>query len=334
MITPSFALTATECVLPRLALDFTTAILDSRVIVTRLDNTATRINSSGAIEIVNANLPRFDYDPVTLICKGLLIEESRKNLLLNTDSLATQNVTVTAAAHTLTFYGTGEIVLSGTHSATVTGTGVYPSRKTYVFTPTAGTLTVTITGTVQYAQIELGGFATSYIPNANSQNTRNADVAVLSGTSFSSWYNASEGAFAVNVISGNDNNDCRYITASDGTVSNFIALIGANSGATSFNFMSVTTSGTSQMSAGGAVSYIANTAYSVCGAYKTNDCVISRNTQTTPAFTDTTVNLPTVNRMYIGSRYDGGGSFFNGWISKIRYWPQRIINNETVAFSR
>ena len=81
MITPAYSPTATERVLPRLALDFTTALLDSRVTVTRALNTATRINSSGYIENVNADLPRFDYDPATLACKGLLIEETRANLL-------------------------------------------------------------------------------------------------------------------------------------------------------------------------------------------------------------------------------------------------------------
>jgi hypothetical protein len=80
MITPSFALTATERVLPRLALDFTTASLDPRVTFTRTGNTATVVNSSGLIQLVNANIPRFDYDPTTLTCKGLLIEEQRINL--------------------------------------------------------------------------------------------------------------------------------------------------------------------------------------------------------------------------------------------------------------
>jgi hypothetical protein len=79
MITPSFSPTATERVLPKLALDFTTASLDARVTLTRALNTATCVNSSGNVAVVNANLPRFDYDPTTLVCKGLLIEESRTN---------------------------------------------------------------------------------------------------------------------------------------------------------------------------------------------------------------------------------------------------------------
>lgn len=50
MITPSFGLTATERVLPKLALDFTTAALDSRITFTRTtgaSNPATYANSNG-----------------------------------------------------------------------------------------------------------------------------------------------------------------------------------------------------------------------------------------------------------------------------------------------
>lgn len=98
MITPAYALTATERVLPRMALDFTTGILDSRVSVTRALNTATRVNSSGFIEIVNANLPRFDYDPTTLAPKGLLIEEQRTNqIIYSNDFRTTEEVGSTRA---------------------------------------------------------------------------------------------------------------------------------------------------------------------------------------------------------------------------------------------
>ena len=87
MITPSFGLTATERVLPRMALDFTTASLDSRVTFTRTGNTATVTNSSGYVVGINADLPRFDFDPSTLVCKGLLIEEARTNLLTYSQDL-------------------------------------------------------------------------------------------------------------------------------------------------------------------------------------------------------------------------------------------------------
>lgn len=82
MISPAFNLTSTERVLPKLALDFTTASLDGRVTFTRTtsaSNPATFVNSSGVITAATDNQPRFDYDPVTLACKGLLVEESRTN---------------------------------------------------------------------------------------------------------------------------------------------------------------------------------------------------------------------------------------------------------------
>ena len=44
-------------------------------------SSATRVNSSGLVETVASDQPRFDYDPVTLQPKGLLIEEQRTNLL-------------------------------------------------------------------------------------------------------------------------------------------------------------------------------------------------------------------------------------------------------------
>jgi len=41
---------------------------------------AWRFNSAGVLEQVPANQPRFDYDPVTRVLKGLLVEEQRTNL--------------------------------------------------------------------------------------------------------------------------------------------------------------------------------------------------------------------------------------------------------------
>jgi hypothetical protein len=102
VITPAYSTTATERVLPRMALDFTTGTLDPRVTVTRALNTATAINSSGFIAIVNANLPRFDYNPNTLAPRGLLIEEARTNLFIQSQFQGNW----TANAGTTTFLGT------------------------------------------------------------------------------------------------------------------------------------------------------------------------------------------------------------------------------------
>ena len=64
-----------------LMLDMTNGgVLDPRVTFTRA-STATRVNASGVVESVAIDGPRFDYDPVTLAPKGLLIEEQRTNLV-------------------------------------------------------------------------------------------------------------------------------------------------------------------------------------------------------------------------------------------------------------
>ncbi len=86
---------------------------------------------------------------------------ARKNLLLATETLATQSVASIAASYVLSFYGTGSVTLSGTSTRVLTGTGVN-NRVSVAFTPTAGTLTLTVSGSVTKAQLELGSVAGPY----------------------------------------------------------------------------------------------------------------------------------------------------------------------------
>jgi hypothetical protein len=72
-------------VFPVLNLDFINSqTVDPRVTFTRASS-ATRVNQVGLIEVVDVNTPRIDYDPSALVCKGLLIEESKTNLLLRSE---------------------------------------------------------------------------------------------------------------------------------------------------------------------------------------------------------------------------------------------------------
>jgi len=155
-------------------------------------STATFVGSDGLIQSAAINQARFDHNPVTLASLGLLMEESRTNLVFPSATLTTQTRTVTAVAHTLSFYGTGTVVLSGTHVATVTGTGAYPTRTTLTFTPTAGSLIMTVTGSVTEAQLEAGAFATSYIPTTTASVVRSADLCTITGGDFTLVYNESE----------------------------------------------------------------------------------------------------------------------------------------------
>ena len=65
-------------------------------------STATYFDATGVMQNAAVDTPRFDYDPVTLLPKGLLIEEQRTNLQLNSNTPFTSWVPVvstkTAAA--------------------------------------------------------------------------------------------------------------------------------------------------------------------------------------------------------------------------------------------
>jgi hypothetical protein len=52
-------------------------------------SSATFVGSNGLIQSAAVNAARFDHDPVTLACKGLLIEESRTNLCLRSENFGT-----------------------------------------------------------------------------------------------------------------------------------------------------------------------------------------------------------------------------------------------------
>ena len=52
-------------------------------------STGMYFNSAGMLTQAEANVPRFEYDPVTKVAKGLLIEESRTNLLLRSADFQT-----------------------------------------------------------------------------------------------------------------------------------------------------------------------------------------------------------------------------------------------------
>lgn len=337
MLTPGYSLTAPERIVPTLALDFTTAVLDARITFTRALNTATRINSSGAIEIVSADTPRFDYSPTSIgTIRGLLVEESRANLFLNSlidgTNLSTQSVSLAASAYTLSFYGSGSVVISGGHSATVAGTGDYPNRKTYTFTPTAGSSTFTVSGDVKYAQIELGAFATSFIPTAGVSATRNADVAQITGANFTSFYNAAEGGFSAigSTLTTTNPGIPTFWAVSDGTNLDYMGVF-ADDSTGKPQFVAWDNGAIQAALDGSPFVLTANVPFSVAAAYKADSFAMATNGATVK--TDLTGALPTVNRLGIGSRH-GNSRFLNGHIQEINYWPQRITNAETQAFSK
>lgn len=86
--------------------------LDPRITFTRA-SAATRVNQLGILETLQADQPRFDFDPITGRQRGLLIEEQRQNLLLQSTTFTTTWVPTTAAVFTR-----NALALDGTFTAT------------------------------------------------------------------------------------------------------------------------------------------------------------------------------------------------------------------------
>jgi hypothetical protein len=409
MITPSFNLTATERVLPRLALDFTTASLDSRVTFTRSGNTATVVNSSGLVATINANLPRFDYNPVTLACKGLLIEESRTNLCLYSDNLqsstgvwgltsctavendingpdgtlSAEKLTATGSfprlaqtitlvdntnytisifvkkgdAYVFSLYVVNKVnttiqtffdvnagtVTSGTGTIEPYANGFYRCSMTFNsasgatapvlrFVNNAQGVTGGWSGTNYLyawgAQLEAGAFATSYIPTVASQVTRSADVATMTGTNFSDWYNSSQGSLYA---------EFQYIGAPKATG----GAASINNNTTSNRVLSLeigTTNGlvatsTSGFTGATLVAMTSGTVYKATLAVNSNEFAFAYNGNATTQQSGT-INATSMTQLEFGGLAGQATRVQNIYLRKVNYYPQRLINNEVQATSK
>lgn len=199
----------------------------SSVMTTVRSTTAQRYSVSGAFETVAENSPVLAYHPVTHARRGLRNETGAASIIAGSATPVTQTVTVTATARTLSFYGTGKVVLSGTHAATVVGTGAFPSRAKYSFIPTAGSLTLTISGDVKFANLESGYFATSWIPTTTTQVARSADANSILGANFSEWF-TSPGTLLVEYELVDLFNLSRVASINDGTASNYVEIRGGS----------------------------------------------------------------------------------------------------------
>jgi hypothetical protein len=353
--------------------------------------------------------PRFDYDPVTLAPKGLLIEEARTNLLVQSENFATtwsgppitgtltanataspagtgnatlfapsntavnhdiaQTVTAAAVSYTLSVYAkaqlyshlflqyfdgttdrlayfnlsTGAIgTTSGSPSPTITAVGNGWYRCTTTFTgvvgrnsfvvgaaPSDGGRAVAGNGTsgiyIWGAQLEQATFATSYIPTVASTVTRSADVATMTGTDFSSWYNANEGTF-VAAYEASPNTFTTYLAASNGVVAQN-SMHMDNDGAGNMRVAYYSGSSAVALLSLGAIGTI-GTVNRIATAYKVNDFAASRNGGAVA--TDTAGAVPaSVNRLNIGADPSGAAvNVSNIHIQKISYYNTRLLNTQ------
>ena len=217
-------------------------------------STGTFVGSDGLIQSAAVNAPRFDHTSAG-VCRGLLIEESRTNICLQSENLGTtwaaagcavsvntdvapdgnttadivnitnggghfvvQTISVSASTvYTFSFWvkrGTATALSYSIFNSTAGSNIVAPTsyynqtssawaRVSFTFTTPVGCASIAVyplrdggsTGTVLLwgAQVEVGSFATSYIPTGAGSVARSADVCSITGANFNSIWNAAEG---------------------------------------------------------------------------------------------------------------------------------------------
>ena len=163
------------------------------------------------------------------------------------------------------------------------------------------------------AQLETGSVATSFIETTTATVTRAADVAVMTGTNFSNFFNPLEGAFVFegSAYAPSANN---AFSVSDGTSNNRMSVNTRASGS-----FGVVTGGSTVASMTTSDS-VANTTFKRAVAYKADDFAISHNGAA--VVSDTSGAVPVVDRLHIGSL--NTGSQLTGHIRQLRYLPRHV----------
>jgi hypothetical protein len=231
----------------------------------------------------------------------------------------------------------GGTATSGSASIAAFGNGWYRCSVTATFaafTQLQGNVWLNVYGstslTTNYyawgAQLEAGAFPTSYIPTTAAAATRNADVASITGSAFSSWYRQDEGAvFAFSSSYGATNSSRRIAFATDGTTANRFGLLYNNS-----NNPQIVVASAGTINAVPSVALTGAT-YAIAAAYKLDDYAISA-AGSAPS-TDTSGALPvSINQLSIGSQLNTEP--LNGTIRRLTYWPQRLPNSTLQAITQ
>ena len=235
-------------------------------------------------------------------------------------------------------------VSNGTASITSVGNGVVKCSFTVTTNTTSGFIFIQLAsanGTNNYtgngysgiyiwqAQLEALPFATSPIPTTSAQVTRAADVASITGTNFSSWFNQAEGTMYAETQTITTNTYAYIANLCDGgNGQNEIAL---RIETTNYR-LSVVVNNIAQVNLT-IGSYTAGGYNKTIMAYKTNDFAGTKNGGTVA--TATSGSLPTVNQLVLGTQRTAAPSAFThtGTFKKIAYYPIRVTNAQLQALT-
>lgn len=190
-----------------------------------------------------------------------------------------------------------------------------------------------VSGTARFnwygAQLEAGAFPTSYIPTTTAAATRSADVASITGTNFSSWYNQLEGTVFFQAETSEATGNPYILAINDGTNSNRFEFrrIGANNNSGLF----AQTSSVNIINTGLAGAWTANSVARYAAALSQSSACHALNGTLTANVTPSGT-FPVVTQALIGSTT--AGSAVNRPIRRITFWPQRLPNSTLQALTQ
>jgi hypothetical protein len=165
------------------------------------------------------------------------------------------------------------------------------------------------------AQLERNSSPTSYIKTEATSVVRNADIATITGTNFSNFWQAGKGSALVRARPSTVSGTRPWVQFDDTTADNIIALRGNT---TNPELYIKATTDQAQIDAG---TIAANTSYRLAGAWATNDCAASVNSGT-PVL-DGVATIPVVTQARLGS---DGTNYLNGHLESVEYYDERVLS--------
>jgi hypothetical protein len=218
-----------------------------------------------------------------------------------------------------------QAVGNGWYRCTLYAALTSPANITCLIYPGTATAQTTASQTLVWgAQLEAGSFPTSYIPTEGSAVTRAADVADISGSNFSSWYNQTASTVLAEInkpFTGVFSAFGSIFNANDGTSANrigFVHRLGGQANIYSFS----NTAGSNSLNFN-----VFNT--NAAGAYKYALAITANSARSAGdgnllgAADDTSVSVPTVLNQAVIQAVD------SIHIRRLTYWPTRL-SNETL----
>ena len=170
---------------------------------------------------------------------------------------------------------------------------------------------------IQYAQLEAGSYATSYIKTSGSAVTRNADVCNDAGDS--NTFNDSEGVLYAEIAALDDDSSSKVMSISDGSTSNAIQLFYYEDSIR----LNLRAGGVSQAYFNQSITY--DDFIKVAVKYKANDVAFWVNGVET--HTDTTATMPTGLDEFSFDNGAGSADFF-GNCKEIRVYNTALTDTE------